>query len=327
MPLPRVLIVFTGGTISMRVDAATGGAVPALTGEDIVRMVPGLASVADVHVHNYGQFPGPHMTPARMLEVRDIIRSRVAELQPAGVVVTHGTDTLEETAYFLDLTLGLDIPVVVTGAMKTSSASDWDGPANLTDAVRVAVDPAFRGIGVLVCLAGEINAASEVSKTHTDEVGTFHSFDFGPLAVFDGASPKLLRDPHHRETIGGERIAERVALVKCYAGMTSRIFDHILDDGVDGLVVEAMGVGNVPPPAYEAIKRMIESGIVVVLVSRCPIGRPHDDYAYYGAGHQLKQQGVIFADYLNGQKARMKLIVALGATRDREKLRGMFEWA
>lgn len=311
----------------MKIDPVSGGAVPALSAQELVAMAPDLASIAQVSVHEFGRLPGPHMTPALMLQLRDKIHSVIRDEAPDGVVVTHGTDTLEETAYFLDLTVNTPLPVVVTGAMKNSSQQGWDGPQNLCDAARVAVDPAFRDMGVLVCLAGEINAASEVSKTHTDEIGTFHSLDFGPLGMFVNGLPKVLRTPHHHETIPAATIGANVALIKCYAGMSSRMFDHIVEDKIDGLVVEGMGVGNVPPPAYDGIARIIERGIPVVLVSRCPVGRPHDDYAYYGAGKNLKNLGVIFGDYLNGQKARMKLICALGVSRDHETLRALFEWA
>ena len=311
----------------MKVDPVAGGAVPALSPAELVALAPELKSIADVSVFEFGRYPGPHMTPHLMLRLRDKILEIIHDEAPDGVVVTHGTDTLEESAYFLDLMLGVDIPVVVTGAMMNASQKDWDGAQNLCDSARVAINPAFRGLGVIVCLAGEVNAASEVSKTHTDEAGTFSSFDFGPLATIRNASITLLRQPHHRDTIAGKSIAERVPLVKCYAGMTERIFEHLLEEHIEGLVVEAMGVGNVPPPAFDGIAQIIKSGVPVVLVSRCPIGRPHDDYAYYGAGKNLKNLGVMFADYLNGQKARIKLLCALGKTHDHESIRKLFEWA
>ncbi|HET7152981.1 MAG TPA: asparaginase, partial [Candidatus Kapabacteria bacterium] len=199
--LPKIAIVFTGGTIAMKIDPATGGAVPALSGEQVVALVPELAGIAEISVHNFGRYPGPHMTPRLMLDLKNYIRAIYDRDHVDGVVITHGTDTLEETAYFLDLTLNLPVAAVLTGAMNNASEANWDGPKNLLDSVRVAADIRFRGAGVLVCLAGEINAASEVSKTHTDEIGTFHSFDFGPLAKIENGSIQLIGTPHHRDVI------------------------------------------------------------------------------------------------------------------------------
>ncbi|MFM8569689.1 MAG: asparaginase, partial [Candidatus Kapaibacterium sp.] len=178
---PRVAIVFTGGTIASRIDEAFGGIVPQLSGAEILDTVPGVREAYDVDVHEYGRFPGPHITPERMWDIARVVQGYADMPDVAGVVVTHGTDTLEETAYFLDCTVLTDKPVVVVGAMRNSSEPDWDGPRNLRDAIALAAHPSARSIGVVVCLAGTINAASEVAKTDTEEVNTFRSFDFGSL--------------------------------------------------------------------------------------------------------------------------------------------------
>ena len=259
------------------------------------------------------------------MELSEKINSFIEQNTFDGIIVTHGTDTLEETAYFLDLTLETKIPIVVIGAMKTSSEPDWDAPRNLVDAIHIINNPNSKGFGVLVCLNGEINAASEVTKTHTEDVETFHSLDFGSLGFVEKGKVWFNRLPRKLETLKTNTIISNVDLIKVYAGMNEKFFRFSADSGVEGIVVEAMGVGNVPPEAFEGIKYAVEKGIPTVLVSRCPAGETLDIYGYPGAGKWLKQMGVIFADYLNGQKARIKLMICLGITKDKEELRKMFE--
>ena len=218
-----------------------------------------------------------------------------------------------------------DIPIVFTGSMKNSSEPDWDGPRNLNDALQICLNPNCRNLGVLVCLNGEINAASEVTKTFTDNIETFQSLDFGALGFVDRGRVFINRMPRKLETISTEKINSNVDLIKVYAGMNEKFFKHSADTGAEGLVVEAMGVGNVPPPAFNGIKYVVEKEIPVVLVSRCPAGETLDIYSYPGAGKWLHKLGVIFTDYLNGQKARIKLMLALGLTNNHGQLKKMFE--
>ncbi len=323
--MKNVLIVFTGGTFSMKIDDKTKAAVPFFHGDELISMMPEAQGLAKLSIYEFGNYPGPHMTPQRMLELSEKINSFLQQNIYDGVIVTHGTDTLEETAYFLDLTLETKIPIVVIGAMKTSSEPDWDAPKNLVDAIHIINNPNSKGFGVLVCLNGEINAASEVTKTHTEDVETFHSLDFGSLGFVEKGKVWFNRLPRKQETLKASTINSNVDLIKVYAGMNEKFFRFSADSGVEGIVVEAMGVGNVPPEAFEGIKYAVEKGIPTVLVSRCPAGETLDIYGYPGAGKWLKQMGVIFADYLNGQKARIKLMICLGITKDKEELRKMFE--
>lgn len=322
--MKKIIIIFTGGTFSMRIDESTGGAVPYFSGDELIGMMPGLKGLASVDVFDYGKFPGPHMTPQRMFELSKKVREFAASDEYDGIIVTHGTDTLEETAYFLDLTVKTEKPIVVIGSMKHSGEPDWDGPQNLIDAVRICLQPNCRGIGVLVCLSGEINAASEVTKTHTEDPDTFRSLDFGSLGFVQDGRVILNRLPRKLETILTDEIVDDVDLIKCYAGMGDKFIRLSADSGVAGIVIEAMGVGNVPPLAFDGIKYAVEKGIPVVLVSRCPAGETLDIYSYYGAGKWLHQLGVIFTDFLNGQKARIKLMVSLGKTKSHEELHELF---
>ena len=319
----NILIVFTGGTFSMKIDES-GGAVPHFSGTDLMELMPEISDIAHISIYDFGKYPGPHMTPELMLTLSDKIKEQIAANGFDGVVVTHGTDTLEETAYFLDLTIHTHIPIVLTGSMKNSSEPDWDGPQNLSDSILICLNKNSRDMGVLVCLNGEINAASEVTKTHTDNIETFHSLDFGKLGFVEKGRVIFNRLPRKLEVIETDKIVTNVDLIKCYAGMDDKFFRFSANSGIAGLVVEAMGVGNVPPKAFEGIKYVVEKGIPVVLVSRCPAGETLDIYGYPGAGKWLHSLGVIFTDYLNGQKARIKLIVALGKTNNRDELQNLF---
>ncbi len=320
----KIVIVFTGGTFSMKIDPDTGGAIPYFHGEELLEMIPQARGLAEIEIFNFGNYPGPHMTPEKMLELSNVIKSFVTRDDINGVIVTHGTDTLEETAYFLDLTVNTKKPIVVIGAMKTSSEPDWDGPRNLIDAIHICNNPNSVGMGVLVCLNGEINAASEVTKTHTEDLETFHSLDFGALGFVERGRVIFNRLPRKLEKIETEKINSNVDIIKAYTGIDEKFFRCSVDSGVDGIVVEAMGVGNIPPKAFEGVKYARGKGVPVVLTSRCPAGETLDIYSYPGAGKWLKKEGVIFAEYLNGQKARIKLIICLGVTRDEKELERLF---
>jgi len=322
--MKKILIVFTGGTFSMMIDEETGGAVPRYSGEELMEMMPKAKEMADISCFDFGKYPGPHVTPEIMLELSKQIQFKLSENNYDGVIVTHGTDTLEETAYLLDLTIKTDNPIVVTGSMKNSSDLGWDGPRNLLDSISVCLSSNSRNIGVLVCLNGEVNAASEVTKIFSDEVDTFKSLDFGSLGFVQDGKVIYNRLPRHLEYIETDKIVTNVDLITVYAGMGEKFFKFSADSKIDGLVIEALGIGNVPPAAFGGIKYVTEKKIPVVLVSRCPAGETDDIYSYPGAGKHLHDLGVIFTDYLNGQKARIKLMLALSITSDIPELNKMF---
>jgi len=324
---PKIAVFFTGGTICMRVDEGFGGIVPALSAKQILETIPDIDELAEVEVIEFGHYPGPHMTPEIMFDLSKQITNYVERDDIHGIIVTHGTDTLEETAYFLDCTVNTEKPIIVIGAMRNSSEPDWDGPRNLRDALILAGSPDASGYGVLLCLSDSINAASEATKTDTNQLNTFASFDFGPIGRIVNGTVMMYRKPVRRESFAMTHVPQHVPLLKCYAGMDAMLITCALEHGAKGLVIEAFGVGNVPPSVYYALKQAVESGIPIVLTSRCPVGRIEHIYAYEGAGKHLYDAGIIFADYLNGRKARIKLIAALGAGYDHDRIRAAFEWA
>lgn len=322
---PNLAMFFTGGTISMQIDPKSGGAIPALSGAEILARVPGLDQVASFETIDFARFPGPHMTPDKMFELSRQVASRLDAPSIAGVVITHGTDTLEETAYLHSLVFATEKPVVFVGAMRNSSELSWDGPANLRSAVRVAAGSEARGLGVVVVMDDQVLAAAEATKTHTESTGTFQSRDFGPLGLVDKDRVIISRRPAQIEHIDTDQLDERVDIIKMSAGSDGRFINHALDDGARALVIEGLGRGNVTVAALPAIERALATGIPLVMTSRCPRGRVLDTYAYHGAGRQLRQMGVIFGGMLPSHKARIKLMLALGAGWDVERLRHSFE--
>lgn len=320
--LPRIRLIFTGGTISMRDDAGRG-AVPVLSGAELLRDVPGLERFCLPVVHDFGQLPGPHMTPSRMWELSELIQRSFLEGFD-GVVITHGTDTLEESAYLADLRHAGPEAVVFVGAMRTSSQLSWDGPINLYQACRVAADPAARGRGVLVCMNSSVHAAGEVTKSYTEALDTFQAPDTGPVAMFDGEQLMFHRVPARRRHLPGPRLEPSVSLIVASAGDDGTLIDVVSARGDKGIVVEALGRGNLPPPMARAAIRANERA-VVLLTSRCWGGRVSATYGYEGGGARLKEAGLVFAPGVPGHKARILLMAALGAGMGREEIRAWLE--
>lgn len=323
--LPCVPIIFTGGTIAMRIDPTRGGAVPALSGADLVAAVPGLDGIADIRVVDFDRLPGPHMTPARMLDLARVVEEQLALPDAPGVVITHGTDTLEETAYLLDLVLSSEKPAVFVGAMRNSSELGWDGPANLRDAVRVAADPATRGLGVLVAMGGRILAADNATKRDTAALDTFGPRHGGALGMIEPDRVLIWQRRANREHLPmPAALEERVEIVKLSAGSDGRLITLAIDAGFRGLVIEGLGRGNVPVTALPAIERAAACGIPMLVTSRCPSGRVLNSYAYPGSGNQLLGMGLILAGMLSSQQARLKLMLLLGAGAGLEEIRRAF---
>jgi len=306
--MKSLLLIHTGGTIAMAQDHA-GHLLP----NDINPLdasLPRATDIANITTRHFANLPSPHMTPDIMLRLAHFIESELKKEHYDGVVITHGTDTLEETAYFLHLTLGAPVPIVLTGAMRSSNEVGSDGEFNLITALRVAVSEAARGKGVLVVFNGEIHSAFNVTKTHTSSVDTFKSVHFGNLGMVTKDHVYLFNTPLLKQTHMVTSLSKRVAVLKVYAGMEPDLLLAVKQLGYDGLVLEVLGQGNVPPSIVDAIAELI-TVMPIVIVSRCFNGIVQDVYGYTGGGQQLKELGVIFSNGLNSQKARLKLMVEL----------------
>jgi L-asparaginase len=320
-----IVLLFVGGTISMKHDDALGGAVPALSGEEIVAATRGLRDVAALELEQWGRFPGPHMTVERMWALRNRIAEHLARPEVDGVVVTHGTDTLEETAYLVARSVPAEKPVVFTGAMRPASDIGWDGPSNLLDATRVAASAESRGGGTLVCIGERIHSALEVGKTHTEARDAFESPGLGALGEVDEGVVIYHRAVRHMPApIMPEQPATPVDLVAAYAGADSRLLVASRESGAKGVVLAAMGRGNVPPAMLEGVVRWVESGRPILVSSRAQRGRVGASYAYPGGGRQLLDAGAIFAYGRRPGQARIEAMLALGAGYDHARLHALF---
>ena len=320
--MKKILILNTGGTISMSEDQTTGKVSP--TDSNPIGIGGNLFSyMGDLYVEDLYHLASPQITEREMLGIKNRIEEAVKEGYN-GIVITHGTDTLEETAYYLELTLNIDIPVVVTGAMRSSNEIGADGLANLRSSLVVATSDDSCDKGVLVVMNDEVHTATYVTKTHTTNVATFQTPTFGPIGLVSKNEviyfQKLVREEHYSvNTIG-----KKVYLLKAYAGMGDELINAVLNLGADGLVIEALGAGNLPPKTVSAIRECIKNDIPVVFVSRAFNGVTQDAYDYEGGGKRFQQDGVIFTTGLSGQKARIKLMILLEAAIPRERLRELF---
>ena len=297
----------------MKIDEKIKAAVPSLSADEIMTMIPGVEDYAEIEAYTFSSMPSPHMTLETMLKLSKFTTELVERDDIDGVVITHGTDTLEETAYLLDLTVKTKKPVVVTGAMRSGSELGYDGPFNLATSICTAISDEAVGRGVLVCFNGELNSASEVTKANSMALNAFRTPNFGPIGIVDNDNVIFYRDANHLEKYDVSKIEKQVALIKCVVDMDSSYIDYLIEKGYGGIVIEALGRGNVPPKMVEGIKKAIELEIPVVVVSRCFEGRVFESYGYEGGGKQLKNLGVIFGDTLPGQKARIKLILAINS--------------
>jgi L-asparaginase len=321
-----VVALFTGGTISMRLDAAAGGAVPSLSAEEMLSAARGVEEVADVRAEQWGRFPGPHMTLDRQWALRARILEALAEPDVAGVVVTHGTDTLEESAYLVARSVPAGKPIVFTGAMRSASDMGWDGPQNLLDAVRVAADAQSQGVGTMVVMGGRIFAGLEDTKSHTHRLDAFESPGLGPIGVVDEDRVIFRRSLRGTQPIlAPAQPASPVDIVATWAGCDSRLLDASRESGSRGVVVMAMGRGNVPPEMVPGIERWIAADRPVVIASRAGRGRVGQTYAYPGGGRKLYELGAMFAGARRPPQARIDLVLALGAGLSGDALRAVFD--
>ncbi|HCW7123226.1 TPA: asparaginase [Staphylococcus aureus] len=321
--MKHLLVIHTGGTISMSQDQSnkvvTNDTNPISMHQDVINQY---AQIDELNPFNV---PSPHMTIQHVKQLKDIILEAVTNKYYDGFVITHGTDTLEETAFLLDLILGIEQPVVITGAMRSSNEIGSDGLYNYISAIRVDSDEKARHKGVMVVFNDEIHTARNVTKTHTSNTNTFQSPNHGPLGVLTKDRVQFHHMPYRQQALENVNDKLNVPLVKAYMGMPGDIFSFYSREGIDGMVIEALGQGNIPPSALEGIQQLVSLNIPIVLVSRSFNGIVSPTYAYDGGGYQLAQQGFIFSNGLNGPKARLKLLVALSNNLDKAEIKSYFE--
>ncbi|HFI0288324.1 TPA: asparaginase [Streptococcus suis] len=306
--MKKILVLHTGGTISMQADQ--NGAVESSPINPMTQVTSPLENIEVVSV-DFLNLPSPHIQIDHMMMIYKKIREEASHFD--GFVITHGTDTLEETAYFLDTMSIPQMPIVMTGAMRSSNELGSDGIYNYRTALRVAADEKSTDKGVLVVMNDEIHAAKYVTKTHTTNVSTFQTPTHGPLGLVTKREILFFKAADKRVRFDLQAINGVVPIIKSYADMDTILLDALVEAPISGLVIEALGAGNLPPASISAIKKLINKQLPIVLVSRCFNGIAEPVYAYDGGGIQLEELGVLFVKELNSQKARIKLLIAVNA--------------
>ncbi|MDP4125327.1 MAG: asparaginase [Bacillota bacterium] len=319
--MEKVLLIATGGTIAMRKDD-TGKVVPAVSGYELLDSLPGLSKQADWEICDFSNVASCNMDPTMMrtlaLKVEQYFCS---DPSIKGVIITHGTDTLEETAYFLDVSINDPRPIILTASQRDASESDSDGPRNLSNAMLIALDPRAVDRGVVIALNEEIHAARDVRKLHTNHVDAFNSGDKGALGSIDTGEVIWHRKPERTVKLGIPKKLAKVAICKVYTGMSSNTLRTMIQDDTQAFVIEAFGRGNIPPILMQEISEIVAGGVPVVITSRCLFGRTAPVYGYPGGGADLERVGAWFSADLSTEKVRLFLSIALGQGMDKMELR------
>lgn len=308
---PKVRLIATGGTIA-------GGRSGSLTAKQLRELVPELSKVADVSVEDFVTIGSSRMTPDLQYKLAERVNELFLESRElSGVVVTHGTDSLEETAFLLDLLVGDTRPVVFAAAMRAPREAATDGPRTLLNAVRLAATSEARGLGVIVTLNDEIHAARDVRKTHASALDAFVSPRTGPIGYFDDGRIYVAHKPTRRLTLDVDAIESRVTLIRLFSGSDGSLVRAAAESGQRGIVLEAFGRGNAPPLVMDAVREARAKGVVVVVTTRTGGGR-------VVLSDEPRRLGLISAEDLDGLKARLVLVAALGSTTDTEVLQSYY---
>lgn len=321
--MKKLLLIHTGGTISMSQDetnkVVTNSDNPISNHQDIIKQYADVTEITPFNV------PSPHMNIKYVETLKLIIEDANRDENYDGFVITHGTDTLEETAYLLDLTINVSKPITITGAMRSSNEIGSDGLYNFISAIRVASSDNAADMGVMVVFNDEIHTARNVTKTHTSNTNTFQSPNHGPLGVVTKNSVQFHHKPYEHLVLNDINHDLNIPLVKAYMGMNNDVLNFYSEHQVDGIIIEGLGQGNLPPTCLEGLVKCLDKEIPVVLVSRSFNGIVGPIYAYEGGGATLAEKGVVFSNGLNGPKARLKLLVGLSNQLNAKQLKKYFE--
>ncbi len=325
--LPTVAIVSTGGTIAEKVDPKTGGAVPALSGKDLTSAVPGLGKLANIEVTNFCNIDSSQMSPEIWANLSKKVDEVLADPRVKGAVITHGTDTMAEGAYFLDLTLKSDKPVVFVGAMRDASDLSPDGPANIYNAVLQVLSDEAKDWGVTVTLNNYINSARDVRKTNSVNVQTFLSGEKGYLGYISMGKVLRYNDRLDRQKFPLPEKLPKVVLLQTYSGADGSLLRYAVDQGAEGIVIEGVGAGNVNAEVFKAVQYALKKNVAIVLTTRVYYGGAFPIYGDQGGGRTMQEAGVIMGGNLTGPKARILLIMALPEVKsDNSKLQKYFKY-
>jgi L-asparaginase len=314
----KVVLISTGGTIASRFDARRDSVTSQVGGAELLDRLP-IPPDISVETDEFAKIGSFLFDLDLVFRLVARIKQHLADPLVSGVVVTQGTDTMEESAFMADLLIDSGKPVVFTGAQRHADEPDSDGPRNLSDSIRVANAPEARGLGTIIVFEQELHAARDATKVHASRVGTFSSGEHGKLGEVDGDRVVLHRRPALRHVLAAERIETRVDLVKLVIGSDRRFIDFAVASGAQGIVLEAFGRGNATLAVVEAVRDAMEKGVFVVVTTRCPQGRVAPIYGN-GGGKDLLAAGAIFAGDLSGTKARIVLSLLLAQPRRKSEM-------
>ncbi|WHY70278.1 asparaginase [Fictibacillus enclensis] len=319
----KVALITTGGTIASKPNETSGLlSSGALTGEELADMIE-LPSDIEVKIFSLFQVPSMHMTFDHLKVLKEAIENLYREDQYDGVVITHGTDSIEETAYFLDLTVADERTVVVTGSQRSPGETGSDSYTNMRHAIYTACDPDLKGSGTVVVFNERIFSARYVKKVHASNLQGFNSFGFGYLGIIDNDKVVPYQKPISREVYPLHKEVPQVDIIKCYIGADGKFIKAAMDSGVKGLVLEGAGRGQVAPLMMEAIVDAVKSGIHVLITTSSEEGQVYPTYDYLGSTYDLVENGVILGKDYDSKKARIRLAVLLAA-QEQDRINSIF---
>lgn len=322
--MKNVTLIATGGTIASTADSAGGPVNAGLAGARLLETLHVQPDGINVQVEDFQAVGSYALDLETVHRLCDRIATCLSDDNVDGVVVTHGTDTMEESAFLADLLVKSDKPVVFTGAQRHAGAPDTDGPRNIADAIRCAACDGLKGQGAVIVFEGDIHAARDVTKAHTSRVDTFRSIGLGKLGEVDAGAVYVYRRVPARHTVAAARLDPNVELMLLGLGSRPDFLDYCAAAGKSGVVLAAFGRGNAPRGFADRIARLTANSIPVVIASRCFEGRTLPVYGKDSGGRTLEDAGVIFAGNLSAIKARLLLSALLGAQADEQTIRAVF---
>lgn len=308
----KISLITTGGTIASKEISKGLLKSGAISGKELAELCQ-LPEEIEVKVIDVFQLPSMHIGFPEMLKLREAIVEELGDPSVDGIVVTHGTDTLEETAYFLDLTISDKRTIVVTGSQRSPDDVGTDVYSNLRNSIYVSADETLHSTGTVVVFNERIYTAKYVKKVHSSNLQGFDSFGHGYLGIIDNDVVKVYQKPIMREVHAVSAAIPRVEIVKCYSGQDGFIIDLLTEGGARGIVLEAAGRGQVSPHMVDSIEKACRKGVVVILTTSAEEGNTYPTYGYPGSAHDLLSRGVFLGSDYDSKKARIKLGVVLSS--------------
>ena len=321
--LPRIVIYTTGGTIQCSKDAISGKVTPAMTGAQMLERLTALKEHFEIEVIELFNMPGSDLTLEDGLILAKSLRETEKREDIDGIVVLQGTDTMDEIPYFINVTVRCRKPVVFTGSMKSSHDLYSDALGNVYGAATVAADKRSVGRGVLVYFNETIFSADDVNKYHSSRIDAFRS-PLGPLGTIIEDRVRYYRSNVQGDVFEINELRTEVPVLKCYAGVSAGLFDYMVGSGAGAVVIEGYGTGNIPNYLSDPVRAAVESGIIVVVTTRCVDGESYACYNYVGGGAQMEEFGVILSGELNAIKSRILLITMISAGKTYDDIKREF---